>query len=146
MNIHKIDDFPYVECGSEPKRLIKLIISPYTTGEERFSIVHVTVPPCGVSNAHIHNDCDEIIYFLNNGKVLLNDEEYEVQKNSIVFAQKGMKHECVNTSGNEELKLYCLFVPPFKPYGIYPELIEKTKDKLRDLQLEEKTDNHDLPV
>lgn len=136
MNIIKINEFPYEECGTEPKRLIRLIMSPYTTGEERFSVVHVTIPPGGVSNAHFHNECDEFIYFLNSGMAVLDDTEYEVQKNSVVFAAKGIKHECRNISPKEELQLYCLFVPPFEPYGVYPELVEKTNKKLKELHVE----------
>lgn len=131
MEIYKIDDFPYIECGTEPKRLIRLIISQETTGEERFGIVHVVVPPKGVANSHRHDECDEIIYFLNDGKVILNDQKHIVPKNSIVVAKKGVWHECVNTSNTEELMLYCLFIPTFKPYGIYSKLIKLTKEFLK---------------
>lgn len=130
MHIYDINDFPSVKCGTEPQRDIRLVISPYTTGEKRTSIVHVTVPPLGVSNAHTHNDCDEFIYFVNKGKVVIDEKEYEVKENSIVFVPKNSRHECVNTSKDEVLMLLCIFIPPFEPYGIYSELIEKTKHYL----------------
>lgn len=130
MNVFEIDDLPYAEFGNEPKRKVRLVISPYTTGKEDAAIVHVTVPPKGVSEGHIHEDCDEIIYFDIGGKAIIDGKEFTVGKNSIVFAPKGKMHECINTSTSDDLKLLCIFVPPFKPYGLYTDLIEKTNQYL----------------
>ena len=127
MNVFNIDDFPYVEFGNEPKRKVRLMMSPYTSDKSDLTVVHVVVPPKGISEGHIHEDCDETIYFDIGGKAILEGQEYDVKKNSIFYAPKGKKHECINTSQEEELNLLCIFVPPLKPYGLYPELIEKNK-------------------
>lgn len=127
MDIININNLPYSECGDNPKRIIKLVISPYTTGENRLAIVHVSVPPGGISEGHIHDESDELIYFNNEGKVVLDGVEYVIEKCSIVIAKRGVKHECINTSICEELTLLCIFIPPIKPYGVYPKLIELTK-------------------
>lgn len=130
MNVYSIDDLPYVEFGNELKRKVRLAISPYTNVENNVTVVHVTVPPKGISEGHVHQDCDEIIYFDNNGLAVIGGEEFPVKKNSVFFAPKGEMHECRNTSEVEILNLLCIFVPAFKPYGRYPELIEKTKQHL----------------
>jgi len=127
MYVFNIDEFPYVEFGENPKRKIRLVMSPFTSPKSDVAIAHALIPVGGVSEGHIHEECDEIIYFENDGKVVIDGAEYAVKKNSIVLAPRGAKHECINTSGSEDLKLLCVFVPPFKPYGRYPELIEATK-------------------
>ena len=130
MHVFNINDFPYVEFGDKPRRKVRLVMSPYTSGKEGVTIVHIDIPPGGISEGHTHEECDEIIYFDIGGKTVIDGKEYAVQKNGIVFAPKGKKHECINTSEDTGLNLLCIFVPPFKPYGLYPELIEKTRSYL----------------
>lgn len=132
MNIIDIEKLPYSEFGSRITRKVRLVISPETTGEERLAIVKVNIPPGGISNGHMHNKSDEYIYFDNDGAVILNGVKHEVKKGSLVHAVKGVLHECINTSSEKELNLFCVFVPPFEPYGSYPELIERTKNFLKD--------------
>jgi quercetin dioxygenase-like cupin family protein len=127
MNSYNIDDLPYVEFGGRLKRKVRIVVSPYTNGENNVAVVHVTVPPAGVSDGHIHEECDEMIHFDNNGTFVLDGEEFSVKKNSMAIAPKGKMHECRNTSEEEVLNLLCIFVPAFKPYGRYPELIEMTR-------------------
>lgn len=125
MNIYKIKEFPYVEFGKDIKRQVRLIVSPETTGENDISIVITSLPPGAISEEHKHDDSDEIIYFNNSGEAILDGDKFKIDKNSILHVKKGVLHECRNTS-KEELLLFCIFVPAFKPYGKYPELINKT--------------------
>lgn len=134
MNVYSIDDLPYVEFGDGLKREIRLVISPYTNVETNVAVVHVTLPIKGISVGHIHEDCDEMIHFDNTGIFVLDGEEFPVKKNSMAIAPKGKMHECRNTSEEEILNLLCIFVPAFKPYGRYPELIEMTKQHLEKLE------------
>lgn len=127
MVVFNIGEFPYTEFGEGLKRKVRLVMSPFTTGDERFSIVHVNVPPGGISEGHTHEDSDELIYFDNDGKAIVDNEEFIVEKNSLVLAPRGKKHECINTSKTEELNLLCFFIPFLKPYGAYNELIDKTR-------------------
>lgn len=131
MNIFDIEKLPYSEFGSIITRKVRLVISPETTGEDRVAIVHVNIPPGGISDGHLHHESDEYILFDNDGAVILDGKRYEVIKGSLVRAVKGVMHECINTSNNKELNLTCVFVPPFEPYGSYPELIKRTKDFLK---------------
>lgn len=131
MKIFEIWKLPFAEFGTGIKRKVRLVVSPETTGENRVVIVHVNIPPGGISDGHLHPDSDEYIYFDGQGAVILDGIRKEVKKGTMVHAIKGVMHECINTSRKRELSLLCIFVPPFKPYGSYPELIEKTRDFLK---------------
>ena len=126
MYVYKTDDFPYVEFGSDIKRQIRMIFSPDIGNAKDVNIVVCKVPPNGVSEGHVHDDCDEIIHFNIEGKAVINGSVLEVPANSFVYASKGQKHECINISEHEELQLMCIFLPAFQPYGKYPVLIKET--------------------
>jgi quercetin dioxygenase-like cupin family protein len=124
-------DFPFAEFGEEGKtRKVRLLAAPETTGEARLSLVYTVVPPGTVSEGHVHSDFDEYIFFDIGGKVTLDGITTLVPPKGLVHAKAGVKHECVNTSGRESLGLFCVFIPPLKPYGNYPALIVETKKYL----------------
>jgi quercetin dioxygenase-like cupin family protein len=131
MKVFNLKDFPFAEFGENPTRLIRLLVSPQTTGEQRCSIVIGSIPPGGISEGHTHNESDEYIYFDIGGKFIVDKEEYEVKEKSIAFAPRGAIHECINTARDKILTLVCFFLPAFEPYGKYPELIEKTREFIK---------------
>lgn len=45
------------------------------------------------------------------GKVIIDDNEYEVGDGDAVIVPQGAKHNVINT-GNDDLKLYTLYSPP----------------------------------
>jgi len=122
--------FPYEEFGTGVTRQVRLVVSPQTTGEERASIVYAIVPPGGLSEGHVHPDFDEYIFFESAGRAVLGDDAFDVPAKAVVHAKAGVKHECLNTSEGEDLRLLCVFMPPLKPYGKYDSLIEKTNEYL----------------
>jgi mannose-6-phosphate isomerase-like protein (cupin superfamily) len=131
LSIIKIDDLPFVEFGDErSRRPVRVAVSPETTGQKQAAIVYVVLPPGVVAEQHVHEDCDELIYFVKGGAAILEDKEYKVHANSIFIAPKGMKHACRNTNKRTKLSLLCIFLPAFTPYGSYPELMKKTKEYL----------------
>ncbi len=52
------------------------------------------------------------------GKAILNDFEYEIGDGSVVFVPAGVKHNIINTSTSEDMKLYTLYSPPHHQDGI----------------------------
>jgi len=128
--IYDCNAFPAQLFGEGIVREVRLIAAPETTGEERIRIVTTTIPSGGVSEGHIHPDADEYIYFDIGGKCILDGVEHDVPAGGMVHAITGVKHECSNPDPERTLHLLCIFVPAFKPYGAYPELIEKTKKYL----------------
>jgi quercetin dioxygenase-like cupin family protein len=133
MMVYEVLDFPYAEFGEEGKtRKVRLVVSPETTGEKHLSIVYATVPSGAVSEGHIHDDFDEYIFFDIGGKFILDGKSFDVPEKGLVHARAGQKHECVNISADRQLELFCVFAPPLKPYGKYPELIKSTKTYLEE--------------
>ena len=57
------------------------------------------------------------------GKALLDGVEHEVRDGSAVIVPKGTRHNIINTSTTEALKLYTIYAPPDHKDG----LIHKTK-------------------
>jgi len=45
------------------------------------------------------------------GKVIINETEYSVSDGDAVIVPSGAKHNVINTSATEELKLYTLYSP-----------------------------------
>ncbi len=127
VDIHRL---PSVSRDPEPRREVRLPLSPYTTGDARFLITHVILPPKGISNGHTHEECEEIIYFPGPGRVQLGQEIYDLAGESLVTAPRGVWHECVNTSDSRQLTLVCFFVPPFQPFDVLHGLIEETRSHL----------------
>ena len=59
------------------------------------------------------------------GKVIIDETEYTVTNGDAVIVPQGARHNVINTSQNEELKLYTLYSPPHHKDGI----IRKTKEE-----------------
>ncbi len=132
MQMIELYSLPFEPFGdpSMEQREIRLPFSPQTTGGD-ITIVSCKLPPHGISEAHIHADCDEYILFPREGEVMIDGVTYPVKANTVVRAQRGESHECRNIS-NETMYLYCVFSPALKPYGAYPSLIEKTNQYLKE--------------
>jgi len=70
------------------------------------------------------HDVDQFFRFeKGEGKVIIAGEESEVSDGSAVVVPAGSKHNVVNTSKTEKLKLYTIYSPPHHPDGT----IHKTK-------------------
>lgn len=127
MDIIKTTELPFAAFGEGITRQVRLVVSPETTGEKRMSLVHTTIPPGAKSEGHIHDDFDEYILFQDAGVAILDGVEHNVPAQGVVHARKGVWHECVNTSPEKTLILFCIFLPSLVPYGAYPELIRETR-------------------
>ena len=130
MRVIKLEEFPFCDFGSNPPRKVRLPVSPETTGD-KISITYVVVPPNGISEGHIHVETDEYIYFDIGGAALIDGNRVELPPHSIVLAQAGEKHECINISPDADLRLLCVFVPPLSLSGKFVKLAERTKAYLR---------------
>ncbi|MEP6710190.1 MAG: cupin domain-containing protein [Candidatus Saccharibacteria bacterium] len=66
-----------------------------------------------------HPENDQFLRFeTGKGKVLVNDATYEVENGSAVIVPAGAKHNVINTSENEALKLYTVYSPAHHKDGI----------------------------
>jgi len=46
------------------------------------------------------------------GKAVLNDQEYDIEDDFAIVIPAGTKHNIINTSDEEEMKLYTIYSPP----------------------------------
>jgi len=59
-----------------------------------------------------HNDNDQFFRFeAGEGKVIINDNEYTVSDGDAIVVPAGAKHNVINISDSEELKLYTIYSP-----------------------------------
>jgi mannose-6-phosphate isomerase-like protein (cupin superfamily) len=74
----------------------------------------------------VHEGNDQFFRFeKGEGKVIINETEYSVSDGDAVIVPSGAKHNVINTSDTEELKLYTLYSPAHHNDGI----IRKTKEE-----------------
>ncbi len=52
------------------------------------------------------------------GKAVLNDIEYPLEDGSAIVVPAGVKHNIINTSSSESLKLYTIYSPPEHQDGV----------------------------
>lgn len=76
-----------------------------------------------------HHDQDQFFRFEGGGgKVIINDEEYEVKDGDSVFVPGGAEHDVINTSDSELLQLYTLYGPPNHKDGTIYETKEEADE------------------
>lgn len=65
-----------------------------------------------------HDDVDQFICVeAGTGTVLLDDDEHNLEDGSIVVIPAGTRHNVINGSQSEPLKLYTIYTPPEHPHG-----------------------------
>lgn len=67
----------------------------------------------------VHDEGDQFFRFESGeGKVIIDETEYGVGDGDAVIVPVGSKHNVINTSGTESLKLYTLYAPPHHKDGV----------------------------
>lgn len=81
----------------------------------------------------VHTDTDQFFRFESGeGKVIIDGNEYSVKAWDAVIVPSGAKHNVMNTSTTENLKIYTLYSPPHHKDGI----VRKTKEEASTNMLE----------
>ncbi|MBP9814597.1 cupin domain-containing protein [Candidatus Woesebacteria bacterium] len=71
-----------------------------------------------------HQDNDQFFRFENGtGKCIIDGNEYEVGSGDVIIVPAGAKHNIINTSSSERLKIYTLYSPAHHKDGV----VRKTK-------------------
>lgn len=66
----------------------------------------------------VHGNVDQFFRFeAGEGKAILNGEEILFKANDVVIVPAGTKHNIINTSSTEPLKLYTIYSPANHPEG-----------------------------
>lgn len=89
-------------------------------------LVVMSLKPGEEIGMEIHDNVDQFFRFEDGeGKVIIEDKEYMVQDGSAVIVPAGSRHNVINTSQTDDLKLYTIYSPPNHPDGT----IHKTKEE-----------------
>ena len=118
--------YPSVHADPPNTRFLKVIMSPELNGYKEATVLFSHIPPGSGTGKHTHTS-DEIMYVIGRGEGLVGEEVTKLETDSVIFAPKGVEHECRNTSGTETLKLFCIYIPPLKLSPLLQQLIEKTR-------------------
>ena len=122
-------DYPSVKADPPSERFLKIIISPEVDTYNEATVLFSHIPPGSTTGKHTHSS-DEIMYVIGRGVCKVGEEESGLETDSVIFAPKGIEHECRNASDTETLKLFCVYIPPIKPSPLLENLINKTKQYL----------------
>ncbi len=97
------------------------------TGEE-MQLVLMSLLPGEDIGEEVHNENDQFFRFeAGFGKVVINDNEYEVADGDVVIVPKGAKHNVINT-GSISLQLYTIYCPAHHKDGIIRETKQDAMD------------------
>jgi mannose-6-phosphate isomerase-like protein (cupin superfamily) len=67
----------------------------------------------------IHLENDQFFRFESGiGRCIVNETEYYVKDGDVLIVPAGAKHNILNASSNEQLKLYTIYAPPHHKDGI----------------------------
>lgn len=88
-------------------------------------LVLMCLKPAEDIGEEIHDDGDQFFRFESGeGKVIIDGNEYVVGDGSAVVVPAGSKHNVINTSTTEDLKLYTIYSPPHHKDGTTHETKE----------------------
>ena len=82
-------------------------------------LVLMSLGPKEEIGMEIHQDNDQFFRFeKGQGKCIIDGNEYEVRDGSAIVVPAGSQHNVINTSDEEELKLYTIYSPAHHKDGI----------------------------
>lgn len=93
-------------------------------------LVLMSLKPKEEIGTEVHPDNDQFFRFESGiGKVIIEDNMYDVKDGDAVIVPAGAQHNVINTSSTEQLKLYTIYSPPHhKDAIVRPTKEEAVKD------------------
>lgn len=92
-------------------------------------LVLMSLKPKEEIGLETHGENDQFLRFEGgDGKVFIDDNEYSVKDGDAVIVPAGAKHNVVNVSGSEELKIYTIYSPPHHK----DQIVRATKQEAED--------------
>jgi len=83
---------------------------------EYMQLVVMSLKPGEDIGMEVHHNVDQFFRFEEGeGKVIIDGEEVNVKDGAAVIVPAGSEHNVVNTSKDENLKLYTIYSPPNHP-------------------------------
>lgn len=91
-----------------------------------FQLVVMTLKPLEEIGFEVHEKNDQFFRFEKGmGKVIIDDATYNVVNGDCVIIPKSARHNVINTSKTEDLKMYTLYSPPHHK----DKTVHKTKEE-----------------
>ena len=89
-------------------------------------LVLMSLKPNEEIGNEVHNDSDQFFRIdKGKGKLVIDEkDEYSIEDGNSIVIKAGTHHNIINTSNNEDLKLYSIYAPKHHPEGT----IHKTKE------------------
>ena len=82
-------------------------------------LVLMSLKPMEEIGMEVHNDNDQFFRFeKGEGKCIIDGNEYSVTDGFAVVVPSGAKHNIINTSSTEDLKLYTIYSPAHHKDGV----------------------------
>lgn len=85
--------------------------------DERVQLVVMSLLPREDIGAETHNLDQFVRVEEGEGRVVMNGDEHKLEEGSALIIPAGVRHNIVNTSPHDPLKLYTLYAPPNHPPG-----------------------------
>jgi len=82
-------------------------------------LVLMSLKPKEEIGMEVHNENDQFFRFEKGiGKCIIDGNEYELQDGSAIVVPSGARHNIINTSDTEDLKLYTIYSPAHHQDGV----------------------------
>lgn len=86
---------------------------------EHMQLVLMTLQPGEDIGLETHSENDQFFRFeQGSGKVVINETEYAIAVDDVVIVPAGAKHNVINTSDSEPLKMYTIYAPAHHQDGV----------------------------
>lgn len=93
---------------------------------QHVQLVLMSLKPLEEIGFEVHEITDQFLRIESgHGKVIIDGQEHEITDGTAIIVPAGAKHNIVNTSETDELKLYTVYAPPHHKDGT----IHKTKSE-----------------
>lgn len=86
---------------------------------DNMQLVLMSLNPKEEIGEEVHPENDQFFRFeKGEGKVIINETEYKVKDGDAVIIPRGCKHNVINTSDTEDLKMYTIYATPHHRDGV----------------------------
>jgi len=93
------------------ERILKTLLSPENTGSNTLTLLFSILTPGSNSPFHDHENSETMYITSGRGRGRIDDHDFEVEPDMVVFAAPHVERQLVNTS-DETMKILCIHVPP----------------------------------
>ena len=84
----------------------------------RSQLVVMSLKPGEEIGMEVHDDVDQFLRIeAGEGKAVLSGKEYPLKDGTALVVPAGVEHNFINTSKDQDLKLYTIYTPPEHPDG-----------------------------